>query len=325
MSKIRVGVLRGGPSSEHDVSLKTGENILECLPKEKYEGVDVVLSKEGNLSVNGSFLKFHQLNYAVDVIFNALHGYFGEDGKIQHLLESARLPYNGSGALASSVGMNKILSRGFFAKAGFKIPRAEVIRKDESLEQGALRVFRAINPSWVVKPASCGSSIGVSIADNFDDLVLAIENSFKFDSSVIVEECIKGREATCGIIENFRGEEHYALPVIEIIPHEKSRFFDYGSKYDGSTQEICPADFDLITKKDIEELARKAHQILGCRDYSRTDMVVSPRGIYLLEINTLPGFTSESLFPKSARAVGLEFSDLLDHIITLTLNRYHRF
>lgn len=235
------------------------------------------------------------------------------------------IPYTGSGVLASSLAMNKVLSRDIFRKAGLKIPQAIVIRSDEPLVEAAQRVFRTMSPLWVIKPASGGSSIGITIADNFEELVAGLEKAFDFDSTVIIEEYIKGREVTCGILENFRGEPHYALPVIEIIPPADHIFFDYDVKYNGSTREICPADFNLPVKREIEEIARLAHQALGCESYSRSDMIASPRGIYLLEVNTLPGLTSESLVPKAADAVGLSFPDLLDHLIGLALNKERRF
>jgi len=337
MSRIRVGVLRGGPSVEHEVSIKTGENVLRYLPKDKYEGVDIVLQKDGQCLFNNSPQYFQKANYLVDVVFNALHGYFGEDGKVQQILNNLNLPYTGSGALSSSIAMNKVLSRDIFAKSGLKIPRAIVVKEDEPLDEAAGKIFRTMNPFWVVKPASGGSSIGVTIARNFPELVEALENAFRLDSTVIVEEYIKGREVTCGVLENFRDEEHYVLPVIEIIPPAERNFFDYECKYDGSTSEICPVPLDFQLKKEIEDIARQAHRVLGCANYSRTDMIVSPRpstsfdsaqdkslgtsGVYLLEINTLPGLTSESLLPKSAEAVGCNFPQLLDHIIELALNR----
>jgi len=321
MAKIRVGVLRGGPSTEHDVSLKTGENVLNFLPKDKYEGVDIVLQKDGQCLFDNSPQPFQKANYFADVIFNALHGYFGEDGKVQQILNTLNLPYTGSGALSSSIAMNKVLSRDIFEKSGLKIPRAIVVKEDEPLDEAAGKIFRTMNPFWVAKPASGGSSIGVAIARNFPELVQALENAFRLDRTVIVEEYIKGREVTCGILENFRSEEHYALPVIEIVPPPARNFFDYECKYDGSTREICPASLDFQLKKEIEDIARMAHKALGCASYSRADMIVSPRGIYLLEINTLPGLTSESLVPKAAKAIGCEFPQLLEHIIDLALNK----
>ena len=175
-------------------------------------------------------------------------------------------------------------------------------------------------PLWVVKPASAGSSVGVNICSDLPELRKGIEKAFQYGDAILVEEYIKGKEATCGIIEDFRGEHCYALPVIEIIPPDNT-FFDYEVKYDGSTREICPAGFEKSVKRKIEKIARKAHEVLGCRHYSRADFIVSNRGVYLLEVNTLPGLTSESLLPKAAAAAGLEFPQLLDHLLKLALNR----
>ncbi len=321
MAKIKVGVLRGGPSGEHEVSLKTGENVLNFLPKKKYEGLDIVFKKDGQLSANNFPIKIQEIDQVADVVFNALHGQFGEDGEVQQILDRIKIPYTGSGCIASALAMNKVLSREFFKEAGLKMPQAIVLKSKENLEQSVMKIFQKMHPFWVIKPASSGSSIGVSIVKNFHDLVPAIRRAFEFSDEAIVEEYIKGREATCGILENFRGEEHYALPVIEIVPPSHCGFFDYECKYDGSTKEICPSHFDIPTKREIENVARMAHRALGCADYSRADMIVSPRGIYLLEVNTLPGLTSESLVPKSAEVVGLEFPQLLEHLIELALNR----
>ncbi len=324
MSKIRVGVLRGGPSSEHEVSLKTGENVLNYLP-EKYLAIDIVLDKNGQWYFGGSPINPDELSGRTDIIFNALHGHFGEDGKVQHILDTLRMPYTGSGVIASMSAMNKILSRDFFRNAGLKIPQAVVVKKDKPLDEAVHGIFRTIHPFWVVKPASEGSSIGVNIARNFENLIPALERAFNYGSAVLVEEYIKGREVTCGILDGFRDEKHYALPVIEIVPPEERKFFDYECKYDGSTHEICPAHFDISTKREIEKVARQAHKTLNCEGYSRADMIVSPKRVYLLEVNTLPGLTSESLLPKSASAIGLDFPNLIDHLINLALNRYRKF
>lgn len=321
MPKIRVGVLRGGPSNEHEVSLKTGENVLQYLPKDKYEGIDIVLAKDGQCYFNNAPLPFQKVSQVSDVVFNALHGYFGEDGKVQQILEKFDMPYTGSGVLASSLAMNKVLSRDVFKRSGFKIPKAIIIKEEEPMEEIAVKIFKSMNPFWVIKPASAGSSVGVSVVRNFHGLIPAMEHAFSYDSTIIAEEYIEGREVTCGVLDGFRDEDIYALPVVEIVPPKEHGFFDYLVKYDGSTQEICPAHFDNQIKREVENIARLAHQVLGCRGYSRTDMIVSKGGVYLLELNTLPGLTSESLLPKSANAVGLEFPQLLDHIIGLALNK----
>ena len=287
---IRVGVLRGGPSAERGISLKTGESVLNNLP-EKYEKKDILLSKDGEWYLDGNFSYPEKIFRSVDVIFNALHGHFGEDGKVQQMFDIFGIPYTGSGALASAMGMNKVLARASFVNAGILVPRAAAVNADEKAADAAYRIFRRIGPSLVVKPACSGSSIGVSIVHNYLDLIQAIEKArhlgalllselgnpvskFKF-GKVIVEEYIKGREAACGVIDNFRGEERYALPPIEIISSSDSGFFDYKEKYSGKANEICPANFEGPIKDAIEEAAKKAHQALGCRHYSRADFIVS--------------------------------------------------
>ncbi|MDD5032865.1 MAG: D-alanine--D-alanine ligase [Candidatus Pacebacteria bacterium] len=328
MRNLRVGVARGGPSSEYEVSLKTGGEILRHLP-EKYKGVDLLFDKKSNWHSWGYPKKPHQIfapeRGGVDIVFNALHGEFGEDGRAQQLFESFNIPYTGSQIAPSAFAMKKHLARDMFLRHGLKIPRGFVLKKDENekwdAEYFAGRVFNSMPPLWVVKPGAAGSSVGVSICKSFSELVLGIGNAGKYGNVVLVEEFIKGVEATCGILEDFRGEREYTLPIIEIVP-TKENFFGYDSKYSGSTREICPAGFERKVKREIENMAKEAHRALGCRHYSRADFIVSDRGVFLLEVNTLPGLTSESLFPKAASAAGLEFPALLDHIISLALNRH---
>lgn len=327
---IKVGVMRGGSSNEHEVSLKTGDSVIANLPK-KYSVKDIILSKEGDWFLENKISQPDRIFRSIDVVFNALHGHFGEDGKVQRLLENFSVPYTGSGVLSSAIGMNKILSREIFKKAGLYVPKGIVIENNDSSVSIAKNILKTTPPSFVVKPASAGSSIGVSIAHNFNELVQAIENAFKFGQKAIVEEYIKGREITCGVIDHFRNQRYYSLPVIEIIPPKNCSFFDYSAKYSYDTQEVCPANIDLKIKKEIEEMAKMAHQSLGCRDYSRADFILAnnlsfkkqPK-IYILEINTLPGLTQASLLPKAINAVGSSFSEFLDHLITLALTRKNK-
>ena len=343
MKSLIIGVMRGGPSSESPVSLKSGESVslnLANMPR-KYSVRDILIDKKGDWYFDGKPSHPEKVFRSVDVVFNALHGYYGEDGKVQQLLEHFGVPYTGSGAVASALGMNKILSRKAFEKAGLKIPNAVVVRKGELTRDSAIKIFKSIGPSLAVKPAAGGSSLGIKIIHNFNDLMPAVEAAANLETgfpsalgnpvsklgNVIVEEFIKGREATCGIIDNFRNEEYYAFPVVEIIPSENSDFFDYGAKYSGESLEICPANFDIALKRKIEMMAREAHQILGCRHYSRADFIVSPRSsrragqVYILEVNTLPGLTAESLLPKSVEAIGLTYPQFLDHLITLAMEK----
>jgi len=318
MNSIRVGVLRGGPSLEHEVSLKTGESVLRNMPR-KYSAKDIFISKEREWHLNGKPAHHDQIFRRIDVVFNALHGEYGEDGKVQQLLESFGIPYTGSGVMASALGMNKILARQAFKSVGLKVPSGFEIVLENELAQTAKKIFRNMPPPWVIKYPSGGSSVGVSIARSFDDLEGALEKVSSFSSKILVEEYIKGREATGGVIDEFRNQKYYALPIVEIIPPAQSSFFSYDAKYGGQTRELCPANFDLPTKRTIEAMAIAAHNAIGGRHYSRSDFIVSKRGIYILEINTLPGLTAESLLPKALNAVGSSHKELLEHLITLAL------
>lgn len=326
MPSIKVGVLRGGPSNEAEVSLKTGESVLKNLP-EGYLGVDILIGKNDDWYIEGKRTEPEKLPRFVDVVFNALHGRFGEDGKVQKILDDIVIPYTGSNVFPSAVGMNKVLMRKAFLQEGIFMPNAVSVYVSEDVTEVANEVFRKINPPWVVKPASAGSSRGVSIAYSIPELIDSIGYAFNFDVSVVVEEYIKGREATCGVVDGLRNQKYYALPVVEIIAPDKHNFFDYEAKYSGESQEMCPCSFDPKLKKRMEEIAVRAHNSLGCRHYSRTDFIVRPdrngknHKIYALEINTLPGLTTESLLPKSLDAIGVSYGEFLDHVLSLALQK----
>jgi len=318
MSTIRVAVVRGGPSNEYDVSLKTGKAVLDNLPA-KYKGEDILISKDGDWHKSGAVISPSYVAKHYDVVFNALHGSYGEDGKIQQLLEHLQVPFTGSTAYSSAAAMNKLVSKDYFREHGVKTPYAVVVEDSSDTAFIEEQIFRKVSPPWVVKPATSGSSVGMTIARTMDQLKEGITRAFDHAGTVFVEQFIRGREATCGVLDHFRGQEHYALLPIEIVPPAHRPFFDYESKYDGSTQELCPGRFSEATKRQIEELAKKIHRALGLRHYSRSDFIVTPRGIYALEVNTLPGLTTESLLPKSIAAVGSTYAQFLDHVLTLAL------
>lgn len=317
--KIKVGVLRGGPSSEYDVSLKSGSTVLKSLP-EKYLGIDIFISKDGEWHRDGMVKSPEGALRHLDIVWNALHGQYGEDGKVQRILDHLGIPYTGSSSFESAVAMNKHLTKKALNNAGVKMAHHKIVTKEDVIDLGLHELFKTIPLPAVVKPTKAGSSVGVSIVRDFFGLQKAMNKAFEHGDSVIIEEYIDGREATCGVIDNFRGEKYYVLPTIEIIPHEKSDFFDYSAKYEGGSQEICPGNFDEDIKKQIQETARKVHEILGLKHYSRSDFIVHPkRGVYFLEVNTLPGLTSESLLPRSLNAVGTPLPDFFDHVIGLAL------
>lgn len=319
MQRIKVAVLRGGPGVEHEVSMKSGKNILENL-SDRYISIDVFISKDKIWYVDGISTPPEKIFKSVDVVFNAMHGEYGEDGKVQQLMDHFGVKYTGSKALASALGMHKILSKEIFVKSGIKTPIYKVIRKGDNLNNIDQTIFKTFPIPAIIKPGGSGSSVGVSLVKVLNDIKPAIENALKYSDVVIVEEFIKGKEVTCGVVENFRGEQIYPLFPIEIKKIEGFEFFSYDAKYSGVTSEVCPGNFSEKEKNNIQEMAVNAHRVLGLRHYSRSDFIVNEkRGAYILEVNTLPGLSKESLLPKSLEAIGCSLSYFLDHVINLAL------
>lgn len=320
--KLRIGVLRGGPSNEYDVSLQTGANILGVLRThfdDRYTPRDVFIDKSGAWHIDGLSVSPSDLRTKIDVAVNALHGSYGEDGKVQYILESHGIPFTGSGSLASAVGMNKILSKNVFKNHDIKTPMWREYSSDRigADTPGIVKeLFNSFILPGVVKPVASGSSVGVTIVHKYSDLGAAFATAAEHGDTVMIEEYIPGVEATAGVIEGFRGQELYALPPIEIRP--MTAFFDYEAKYAGKSQEIVPATFSDKIKRELEDLAVRIHRALGLRHYSRSDFMIHPRrGIYVLEVNTLPGLTNESLMPKALRAVGSDTHEFVEHLIQL--------
>lgn len=289
----------GGPSAEHDISLKTGDMVLRNLDKSKYFAGGVLIDKKGKWNISKKELKNN-----FDIAFLALHGEYGEDGTIQKILEKMRLPYTGSRSKASALGMNKEKSLRLFAKAGLAV--ADFVTN--------LKKIHHIGLPLVVKPLDRGSSVGVSIVKSYSELVPAIYAAKKYSSKVMAQKYIKGREFTCGVIDISKN----TIPLLptEIIP-SKSAFFDYHAKYTaGASKEITPPRLSHKKIGELQKLALKAHKAIGACGLSRTDFILGKDGkFYVLEINTLPGMTETSLLPQAAQAVGISFPELLDIII----------
>lgn len=315
MSKLRVGVIRGGPSSEYEISLKTGENVLRSLSREKYNPVDILITKRGEWHMDGIPTTLANVAEHIDVAWNALHGAYGEDGKLQRELEHFGVPYTGSRVLASALGMHKGLAKERFRAAGLIVPDGEIISTLGDPENIAVAISQKRTFPLIVKPAVGGSSLGTNIVHNIAELTTAIESAAPYGDA-LVEEVIYGKEATVCVLDGSE-KKRVALFPIEIVPPGQHRFFSYEAKYSGETAEICPGRFTLKTHALLRDLALKAHEAIGARHYSRSDFIVSPKGIYVLEINTLPGLTSESLLPKALRTHGIAFSEFLDHVISL--------
>jgi D-alanine-D-alanine ligase len=303
---MRVAVLLGGMSREREVSLKTGRAVLNALGTLGYEGIPID---------PGRGVASELIEAAADVVFIALHGRYGEDGCIQGLLEILDLPYTGSGVLASSAAMDKIFTKRLFRSAG--LPTPDFAALDVGSLDGPLAAPN-FGPPWVVKPSREGSSIGMSFVDTRDDLETAVRTALAHDPSVLLEKLVRGKEITVGVIGNAHPTP---LPPIEIRP--KSGRYDYASKYTpGATEYIIPAQIPENVISDCQALGLAAHRALGCRGVSRVDMIVGDEGIDLLEVNTIPGMTETSLLPKSARAAGIEFPQLVDRMIRWALEAH---
>lgn len=320
---IRVGILRGGKGHEYEVSLKTGASILKNLPSDKYQPVDILITRDGAWHINGLPTSPERAIRSVDVVFNGLHGEFGEDGQIQQILDSLQANYTGSGAVASALGMDKPKAKKIFKDAGIRVPNGVVLKRDYQSDADAIAydVFRKMSPPWIIKPADSGSSIGIYLAKSYPELIQGIESCFEFSNRILVEEYIKGKEATCGVVEGLRGHEHYPLLPIEIVKPKGADIWDYNNKYSADHEIVCPGRFTREEKDEIEQLSAKIHKALGLRHYSRSDFILSPKGIYVLEVNTLPGLTEHSLVPKSLQSAGISYDQFLDHLVTLALNR----
>lgn len=297
-----VGVLCGGPSTEREISIRSGKGIYEALVSRGVRAALVTLSKDP------SVIPQEIASAAIGCAFVALHGFFGEDGSIQQILEGLKIPYTGSSVEASRYAMDKVFSRRRWAAVGFDVPHWRVCDRLNA----AHRAQRFSLP-LMVKPLAQGSSIGISVVDSLQDLPAAVEEACRYGEEFLLEEYLPGPELTVGILED------RPLPVIEIVPQR--RFYDTVAKYTpGMCQYRVPAALSEEDSRRIQQLALTAHEILGCCSYSRVDLILVPeRGPVLLELNTIPGMTESSLLPKAAAAAGIDFPELCLKMLTSAL------
>ena len=309
--KKTIALLCGGISSEREVSLKSGEQVLQSLDKSKYE----VRRYDTQIDLPRLVAEAKQIDAALII----LHGPYGEDGTVQGLLELLDIPYQGAGVLGSALAMNKLAAKQLYERAGIPVPPYVVARRNDAVS--AEHLVQRLGLPLVVKPAVGGSSIGMSIVRAADQIPQALTKAFDQDGTILVESYIKGIEITAGVLGNDNLE---ALPLIEIVPDAKHEFFDYVAKYTaGATQEICPARISPALTEKAQSYARMAHQALFCKGYSRTDMMLRGDDIFVLETNTIPGMTRTSLLPQAAQVAGISFSQLLDRLIELGIQAHH--
>jgi D-alanine--D-alanine ligase len=328
-TKTKVGVLRGGPSQEYDISLTTGKHILSLLKKEplceEYEPVDIFVDRDSVWHVAGSPVTPEEAVSRVDVLFNAMHGAYGGDGRVQGILDSFAKPYTGTKALGSAMALNKALAKEHFKNLGIKSPyyKEIKIKLDEDVEPIAHDLFKSFPMPVIVKPRSSGSSLGVSVANNFHELIDALEHTRGFSEEIVVEEYLTGKEIISGFIEDFRGQDLYNTIPVQVKHSEKSGgHFNWSAKNSGSYNYEAPAMITEEEKGIIENAVRSIKEYFNLRHYGTFDFLIHPRrGVYLLEVNTQPSLQEEATIFKSLSSVGVKAHEFLGHILKLALGR----
>lgn len=314
----RVAVLRGGPSAEYEVSLQSGNAVLNALRELEYPHKDIVITKQGEWLEEGIVRSPQAALDAVDTVFIALHGHYGEDGQVQRILQRQGVPFTGSRSLASAIAFNKELTKRTLLPHGIKMPKHRKVTRNEldTLTPDEIElVFREVGEELFIKPISDGSSLGAKHVSNEAELTAALTDLLQDYNEVMVEQFIRGREATVGVLRDFRDQPMYVLPIIEIVPPDGRSHFSFEDKYNGRTEEIVPGRFSFAEKAMLSEVAARVHKAIDCDHFSRSDFIVRDGDVYFLEVNTLPGLTSESLYPKAAAAVGLSFPQLVRHLV----------
>ncbi|WP_348625284.1 D-alanine--D-alanine ligase [Paenibacillus peoriae] len=300
---MKIGVIMGGISSEREISLQTGQEMINHLDRSRYEVVPMVIERRADLIA--------QVQQAgIDIALLALHGQYGEDGTVQGALETLGIPYTGSGVLASSLCMNKQLSKTLLKAAGVHTPAGLCWQGMDDYDP---QVVERLGYPVIVKPNTGGSSIGIQLVQNEKELLPAVQEACSLDQAILIEPYYKGTEITCSIVD---GE---VLPIIS-ISSAHSKWFDYQAKYEVGGAEEKVVELPPVIEQRVREAALASYRLLQCKVYARVDMILCQDRPYVLEVNTLPGMTANSLLPKSAAAAGITFTQLLDHIIASSLH-----
>lgn len=310
-NKLKIGVLFGGKSAEHEVSIISAQNVIKALDKNKYQVFKIKINKDGKFNLNS--LK------KMDVIFPVLHGPYGEDGSMQGFLKILNLPFVGPSVLGSAVGMDKDIMKRLFREAGIPIGKFETIRAGDEIS--FKKLSKKLGLPMFVKPANLGSSVGIHKVKNEKEFLAGIKDAFQYDTKLVIEANIKGREIECSVLGN---EYPIASLLGEIISN--ADFYSYDSKYiDNKSVSKIPADLPKKIIKKIQEMAVQVFKTLNCEGMGRVDFFLKENGeVIVNEINTLPGFTAISMYPKMWEASGMPISKLLDNLIRLAEGRFKR-
>ena len=300
---LNVGVIMGGNSSEREVSLLTGQEFIKHLNRERYHVIEITIDKPKDVLAYANQLDFALL---------ALHGKNGEDGKVQALLEALDIPYSGSGITSSALCMDKNMSKLLIQSVGLSTPKWVMVRKGLDISP---RIFKGLQMPVIIKPNQGGSSLGINIANDYNAIIKGLENAYVYDDDVIVEEYIVGQEITCSMIN---GD---IIPVISIKP--RLQFYDFEEKYHENDEIQQLAQLEEAQLLQIKKTARICWDLFKLKAYARIDMMLYDTDIMILEINTLPGMTPYSHLPKSAMALGISYSQMLDRIIEDSMSPLH--
>lgn len=330
MSKTHVAVLMGGVSSEHDVSLKSGAMVTGNLDKTRFTITPVIITREGHwkfpsergVPVEAGLARLEELG--VDCVFIALHGPYGEDGRIQGLFDIVDMPYTGSGCAASALAMDKIHSKAVVRQAGVRVADQIILHRsdwDTNFDRVMTCVSNEIGFPCAIKSPCQGSSLGMAIPKDAAEFRTVLLDVFAYGDLVMVEQFIQGTEVTCAVLDTTRGEPPQALPVTEICP-VSSEFFDYTAKYTaGECNEITPARISEEATRKVQAMAERVHTVVGCKGLSRSDMILDGDEPVWIEVNTIPGMTETSLYPQAAAAAGITFPNLLTLFVEEALAR----
>lgn len=322
MSRTIVGVLRGGTSSEYDLSLKTGAAMLSALSPEKYETRDIFIDKSGFWHLRGVPAEPSRILAQIDVVLNALHGGVGEDGTVQRILDKHGIAYVGPRAFPAASSNNKAKTNEIARRAGLLVPRTIVftVHNDITTRDMARAVFENFGPPYIVKPSNEGASVGVLFASTIIDLPEMLAETLDNFGSAMVQEFIRGEDARVGVIEDFRHQELYALPAAHMLRPEGKQFIDSAARREGKVTHVVPSNFSIQEKQTLEAAAKLAHKALGLSHHSRADFILARGKPYLLEITGLPGLYPGAAFPQMLEAVGSSVPEFLEHAIALARN-----
>lgn len=310
--KVKLCILVGGGSCEREVSFRSRDNILKAIDEKKYD-INVL---EVPKNKDKAWIK-ELMDISPDIVLSALHGGEGENGAVQGLLECLGIKYLGSDVLSSALCMDKFVSKTMMKASYIPVAQDVLIKEKETVSKHR-EAIREMGFPVVVKPNRGGSSLGISIVNNFEELENGIQLAREFDTEILVEKYIAGREITCGVIETEEGLE--VLSVLDITTDNKS-FYDYNAKYEDHKTKIDFSTLPEFQQTMIKEIAKKAFSVLKCKGYGIVDMIVKEEQVYVIELNSLPGLTEHSLIPKTAEVSGLGFAGFLDRMIKFELER----